>query len=76
MAAGNNKGEVGLYWMPKKEGGKLYPVKDELVVSKSADEAYEEYFVYVGQQEWEANEAAWEDHCESQGDRMREEAMA
>jgi hypothetical protein len=51
VASGNNEGECGFYWPPKKKGGKLYLVKDELIVDP--DEVASEFFAFVAQQEWE-----------------------
>ena len=71
LAVGNNE-ECDFFWIPKKEGGKLYPVKDHLLVDY--DEAAAEFWEYVAQQDWEADESAWEDHCERLSDMARERA--
>ena len=73
LASGNNEGECGFYWIPKKKGGKLYSVNDNLIVDP--DKVAEEFFAYVAQQEWEHDESAWEKHCEMQGDIIREESV-
>jgi hypothetical protein len=72
LAVGDNEGDCSFYWIPKKKGGKLYLVNDNLIVDH--DKSAEEFYAYVAQQEWEADESAWEDHCERLGDIQRERA--